>query len=188
MLPVHVAAWDIAPDGRVIVAAEWDRYELNVYRPDGRLDRVLEREFEPWRRTEADRERMLSLFGVEPGQEPPISLEDHAPCISILQGGVQVSEAGEIYVLSARGNRNLPDGVLAMFDVFDAVGHFRRQVEVACEGDAGNDRLIIQPGGRRLIRVRRFVDALVTSLGPGGLPEGDGEDLPPAVICYRIRS
>lgn len=182
-------AWDVAPDGRVFVAMEWESYEVHVFHPDGKLDRIIEREYEPWRRTKEEKESLQNLFSA--GSDDPsmtLEVEDVAPCISIYQCGVQVTDDGELWVRSSRGNRALPDGVLAVFDVFDAKGHFVRQVEVHCPGDPWNDRLLILSGGR-VIRVRRFVDSLTTSLGPGSLPgEDDGEELPPAVICYKVRS
>jgi hypothetical protein len=180
--------YDVAPDGRVFVVNEWDTYSLYVFRPGGGLDRIIERDYEPWRRTEADRERLRRMFGGGAGGPgDAMELAENAPCISILQGGVQVSDEGELWVLSSRGNHGLPDGVLARFDVFDGQGHFRRQVEIHCPGDPLNDRLLIYSRDR-VIRSRRFVDAFTTSLGPGGLPPDDsGEDIAPAVICYRVR-
>jgi hypothetical protein len=189
LLQPWMLAWDVAPDGRVFAAMEWDRYEVHVFHPDGTLDRIIEREYEPWRRTKeekADLQRLFAAGGGDPSAT--LGVADHAPCISIYQCGLQVTDDGELWILSSRGNRALPEGVLAVLDVFDAEGHFRRQVEVHCPGDPGNDRLMILPDGR-VIRVRRFVDSLTTSLGPGSLPGDDeGEEEPPAVICYRVKS
>jgi hypothetical protein len=181
-------AWDIGPDGRVFVAADWERYAIRVSHAEGKADRVIEREYPPWRRTAEERQQFLRLLGAAGGEAPPFELDDYAPTVSLYQRGIQVREDGELWVLTSRGNRALPDGVLARFDVFDAQGHFRRQVEVQCPGDPWNDRLIFLPADH-VIRIRRFVDAFTTSLGPGGLPPAaeSAEDAAPAVICYRIK-
>ncbi len=187
MIQPAVFGWDVGPDGRVVYPSDWERYELRVHGPDGGPDRVIEREYEPLRRGDAERRHILQLFGVPEGQPSPVELADCEPTVQILQQGLQVTDEGEIWVLPSRGNRDLPDGILARFDVFDGQGHFRRQVQVRCQGDPLNDRLVVLPGGR-MIRQRRFVDALVTSLGPGSLPEStrEGEASTPAVICYRL--
>jgi len=185
----QVLGWDVGPDGKVYVSMSWDRYELYVFHPDGKLDRVIDREYEPWKRTAEEKQRLRRMFSSGSG-DPSMTLEvaETAPSIAFFQRGVQVTDDGELWVLPSRGNRALPDGVLARFDVFDAQGHFRRQVEFVCPGDPWNDRLMVI-GPDRIIRIRRFVDALVTSLGPGGLPPvGEGEEEnAPAVICYHIR-
>ena len=188
MLRPYMTAWDTGPDGSLVTAYLWDEYKLLMYGADGKLARVIEREHEPWRRTDADRAFMLHLFGLPADAEPPIEFAETESAVSIMQHGVTITADGEIWVLPSRGSRELPDGVLARFDVFDARGHFRRQVDVRCEGDPRNDRLVPLPGGR-MIRQRRFVDAFVTSLGPGALPADEtGGDQSPAVICYRIRT
>jgi hypothetical protein len=183
----YMTAWDAGTDGRVVTAYDWDAYSLFLFGPDGKLDRVIERACEPWPRTDEDRAFMARLFGVPEGQPLPVELAETEPAVSILLAGVHLTEDGEIWVLPTRGSRDLAPGVLARFDVFDREGHFRRQVEVRCEGDPRNDRLVPLPGGR-MIRQRRFVDAFVTSLGPGSLPADtrEGEEATPAVICYRM--
>jgi hypothetical protein len=189
LLKPYILGWDVGADSRVYVAMSWDRYEIWVFNGIEGFERVIEREYEPWMRTSAEKERLQAMFSAG-GGDPSMTLEvsETAPTIAFYQRGVQVADNRELWVLPSRGNRGLPDGVLARYDVFDPQGHFQRQVEFVCDGDPWNDRLIII-GDDRVIRIRRFVDALVTSLGPGGLPpveEGAEEEIP-AVICYRMR-
>ncbi len=189
LIQPHHLAWDVAPDGRVFVAQDWERYAIAVYAPDGTLERVIERRYVPWHRTTAEKDRLGQMFRA--GSNDPnarLGVSEIAPTISIFQRGVQVADDGSLWVLTSRGNRTLPEGILARFDVFDTDGHFRRQVEFACPGDPWNDYLYVLDE-QRVLRIRRFVDALVTSFGPGGLPPDEtGGDSAPAVICYRVRS
>lgn len=187
LLQPFLMSWDIGPDGRVFVVPEWDHYLIHVFKPEGGFDRVIEREYEPWKRTEQEKQHILGMLGVPPDAPPPLELDEYAPTVAGYQGGVQVHENGELWIHPSRGNRNLPAGILARYDVFDREGHFRRQVEIACPGDPWNDRLVFV-GEDYVVRIRRFVDAFVTSLGPGGLPEdAASDDATPAVICYRIK-
>jgi hypothetical protein len=186
LLKPYMMSWDTGRDGSLVMAVSWDDYRLFVFGPDGKLERIVEKEHEPWKRRDADVNFMKRLFGVPEGAPAPIELDDHEPVISITQAGVQLVD-DEIWVLPSRNMRDLPEGVLQRFDVFDRQGHFRRQVDVRCQGDPLNDRIAVLPGGR-FVRQRRFVDCFVTSLGPGSLPadERGGEESTPAVICYRV--
>lgn len=189
LLKPYILAWDVAPDGRTYVTMSWDEFRIFCFDPQGSLERIIERDYEPWKRTQAEKDRINAFFGATPSTPAmTLDLADNAPCISIYQRGVQVAADGRLWVLTSRGNRNLPEGVLARLDVFDGQGRFEKQVEIHCPGDPWNDHLLIV-SPEKVIRTRRFVDALITSLGPGALPEGSGseEDLAPAVICYRVK-
>lgn len=189
LLKPYMLAWDVGPDGRAYVTMTWEEYMILVFNPEGRLERIIERDFEPWRRTKAEKNKINAFFGAS-GGDPSFTLKlaDYAPCISIYQRGVQVTDDGQLWVLSSRGNRQLPEGVLARFDVFDEKGKFQKQVEMHCPGDPWNDQLLVLSPDQ-VIRTRRFVDALITSLGPGALPDDQrsGEDMTPAVISYRVK-
>jgi hypothetical protein len=185
----HLLGYDVGPDGRVYLTMDWDRYELWVFNPGGGIDRIIEREYEPRRRSEAERKYILDMFGAGGGGPgDAMELAENAPTIAFFQRGVQVTDTGELWILTSRGNHALPDGVLARFDIFDDQGHFQRQVEMHCPGDPYNDRLLVITNDH-VIRIRRFVDALITSLGPGSLPPADGsdEEQSPAVISYRVK-
>ena len=60
----------------------------------------------------------------------PLAPEAQEPAVAILQAGVQVTDTGEIWVLPSLGNRDLPAGVLARFDLPD-VYLDKRQIQQA---------------------------------------------------------
>jgi len=180
MINSSMLAWDVSPSGRVAVAIDWEKYLFLLTEPGGENTRLVAREYKPLRRSKEEIQLMESMTGG--GQ---IKFAEYAPSIAIFQRGLQFRGDDELLVLSSRGKRDLPDGVLARYDVFDGQGHFKQWLEVECEGDPMSDRLIFLPGDK-VIRIRRFVDALITSFGPGGLPATEEENVTPAVICYRI--
>jgi hypothetical protein len=170
--------WDIAPDGGVYAASEYQAYSILVFGADGQPARVIDRTFESWKRTEAEKEDVGSgMRIVADGHEVKIerTIEERDPCIR----GLRVTAAGELWVLSSRGVREQPPGTLQTYDVFDRNGHFVRQVAIACEGDPLHDALI-------------FVDdahaVLVRGLGagPDGSPGAEGEQPSMEVVYYRV--
>lgn len=174
--------WDLGPNGRVYVAESRDDYAIRVYAPDGTLERIVERKLQPWRRTEKEKQEIAdSVVVIRAGERVRIDVEveDFAPAVT----EVRVREDGSLWVLPGRGERDQPDGVMQTYDVFDTQGQFVRQVLVACEGDASEDRLIFLAPGRAAL-IRGAVDARQNMYGRG---EDDGDEEPPVhdVIIYR---
>jgi len=50
--------------------------------------------------------------------------------------------ADEVWVLSSRGDRDQPPGVLQTWEIFDPRGNLLRRTAVRCEGQASRDRLV----------------------------------------------
>ena len=118
--------------------------------------------------------------------EPELKICDTESDVSWMVRGVQVSPEGELWILPSRGTREQPAGITATFDVFDTVGRFDRQVQVACpEGDGTEDGVFLLGDGRVLL-IKGYLDAVATMIG-GSVPEEEGaEDGPMEVICYRV--
>jgi len=178
--------WALGPDGRMYWAPERDVYVINVYKPDGSLDRVIEREFKTPKRTtermalyEAARDAQVEQMKAQ-GLSAKIGLCDAEPAIT----SIHVTDDGMIWVLTPAGAQDQPEEAMVTYDVFDTGGHFLKQVAAGCAGDGENDQLF--PAGEdRLIKVTDFIAAAVAMQGGLGADLED-ESEPMEVVCYRI--
>jgi hypothetical protein len=182
---VHFRHWALGPDGRVYTAPHRNQYAIEVFKPDGTKDRVIEREFESWKRTEKDMARVNSIADAQKRQSPiefEVELCETEPDVSSLR----IASDGSLWVLSSRSTREQLEGVMATYDVFDADGHFIKQVAVKCDGDGQEDGLIFV-GDDRILHVTGFLDAVVALQG-GSVAEAEGEEPEPMeAICYKIK-
>ncbi len=187
-LPTFWWANDVGPDGRIYAAPQRDAYRINVYSPDGTLEKVIERDYESWTRTGDEKAWLTALlegaFRNLP-VEANLDICDTESDISWLTRGVQVDRSGDLWILPSRGTREQPQGVMATFDVFTPAGQFDRQVQVFCaEGDGNEDGLFLLEDGRVLL-IKGYVDAMATMFG-GAIEAEDDEDAEPMeLICYR---
>jgi hypothetical protein len=177
----------VGPEGRVYAAPEREAYRINVYAPDGTLERVVEREYTSRKRTDEDMAWLRSLLEGAFSQVPfdvELKLSDHDSDINWLSRGLQVDEQGRMWILPSRGNRDQPAGVLATFDVFDKGGVFDHQVQVMAPGDGTKDGVFLL-GDDRVLVIKGYVDATATMFG--GAPAGDEDEAEPMeLICYRV--
>jgi hypothetical protein len=176
--------WDLMRDGRVIAVPDFYDYKFNVYAADGTVERTVTREFEPYERQDIDRKLMETIMEGASSQFP-FPIETHIEDIETPVGNLIAHHSGETWVLTARGSRNQPEGVLATWDVFDPDGHFVRQVQVRCPGNGRKDGIFFV-GDDRLLVVHGLTDALGAQFGGGAGDEQDEEAQPIEVVCYRI--
>ncbi len=175
----------VGPDGRVYLPPERNRYRIDVYNPDGTLERIIERDVAPWRRDEEQRRRIeeqldAQLRNVPPQMQVTSRLSDYEPMINSLQ----FDDQGLLWVLAAPGINDHPDDVMAIYDVFEPDGRFLRRVAVPAIGDSDRDGLTFAGHGR-LVLVKGLVDA-ARSFQTGGAAAGndDEEAAPMEVVCY----
>jgi sugar lactone lactonase YvrE len=185
---VNRGRWAVGPDGRVYTAPIRDSYAIHVFRPDGTLDRVIEREMQPWKRTQAEKDRVgEGLVVVINGRRMDIEkkIEDYEPDIARLQ----VTDDGFLWVLSSRSTREQPEGIFQTYDVFDSEGHFVKQVAVACEGNGQDDGLMML-GDDRVIVIKGMIAALRSMFSRGTEETSDADEQiePLEVVCYRVAS
>lgn len=169
---VYPRRWSLAADGRVCAAPYRNRYALNVYNPDGRLEMVIERAFTSRKRTQVESARVQRILEAQTRQSPikfTLQAEDTEPDIS----QVRYHEDGTIWVLHSRSAIDQPAGVFATYDVFDAQGKFDRQVAVQTPGDGENDALFLTDDGHAVL-VTGMVEAAMSMQGAGEADSGDG--------------
>jgi hypothetical protein len=181
---VYPRRWALGSGGRVYAAPFRDRYVIHVYGAEGKLERVIERVYEPRPRTEKEMARIEALVAAQTRQIPgevKTELEKTEPAVSSLH----MRDDGELWVVSSRSTHQQPAGIMLTYDVFDPQGNFTRQVAVACEGDGTEDGLFFAGPGRMLL-VKGLVDAAATMQGASPeLAEGE-EPAPMEVVLYRV--
>ena len=185
-LPCFPLANALGDDGRVYAPRRRDRYEIAVFLPDGSIDHVIERpDFVTWRRDDRDTRRVLALFQTwaspNPETWPEFDLEKTERAITALN----IDGQGRLWVQHSRSNRDLPEGVFLNLDLYDGEGHWQREVQLVCEGNAVSDGIRFLGDGRVLL-IKGFVVARLACLGAGGATLGeDGSDTV-EIICYRL--
>ena len=174
--------WTVDDAGRVYLAPARDDYVIQIYSPDGKLERVIEREFTNRSRTAEERKLYEELVAAQTRQLPgaEVKLADTPEAIAQVTFG----EDGNLWVMSSRGNTEQPEGIMVTYDVFDPQGEFIRQERIACDGDGRNDGLIWTGGGHAIL-IRGLLPALI-GMQSGGAVGGDEEAAPMEVVCYRV--
>ncbi len=172
-------------DGRVYLAPERDRYAISVYSPTGKLDRVIERECRPRKRTDEEKSRVGSgMVAIVNGERVRFEIvaEDFPPCIQ----GMNAMTDGNLWVVPAPEADALPAGILQVYDVFSPAGEFTRRVQLAGPGDRDEDRVLLL-GPDRVLVVKGAAEAIRAMTGEGrsaGQSEAAGEPL--EIVCYAI--
>ena len=178
-------------DGRTCVAPDRDQYSIHVFSPDGKLDMIIEREYQPIDRSDQEYAETRAIYETALTSLPvdyTLTVERRASAVAFLQRGLRIRDDGTIWALSGRGIRNLPAGVLAVFDVFDRKGSFIKQVEIQGPGDPLKDGIFFV-GKDRLVVVKGYMESLAAQFGSGTTAsEGEGEESFLAVISYKLGS
>jgi hypothetical protein len=174
------------PDGRMYFARDWREYAIEVLSPDGTLEKVITRNFEPRQRTQQEKDRINELFEVQAAQMPfPITWEIE-PTEQYI-GGMHVDTSGTLWVSNNQSESNLPPGIFTSYDTYDTTGHWKQAVHIACEGDPAYDGLIFLNDDRVLL-VKGLVLAGLTATGSQGAvfdEEGGQDEM--EVICCRLK-
>ncbi|HPF69578.1 MAG TPA: 6-bladed beta-propeller [Candidatus Krumholzibacteria bacterium] len=173
---------DVGGDGRVVVNIPRYDYALSVFTPDGKLERVIEREYASWDRSETVYKRYEAIMEAQAANFPfPVEREVEKQEQDVCD--LRVAKDGSIWVLPSRGMYEPEPGTFATYDVFAPDGAFREQVRVVCPGNPAADRLIFAGEGL-VFQVTGFWDAVLSANAATG---SDEEAEPMAVICYKVR-
>jgi len=184
VLDVAVFGSTIAPDGCVYVGADYDRYAVNVYRPDGTLHHVIEREFTKRPRTELESGRIEAVFatwGRRGGQQMPTEIYDCAPTITDLY----VDDANRLWVENSRSAEVGPDEAMLTYDLYDADGKFTHQVALVCDGDPVNDELF-RVRDDMVVLVKGSIPAMYAAMAPTVDADEEAAEANMEIVCYRI--
>ncbi len=177
-------------DGRTCATPDRDQYAIHVFAANGQLEMVIEREYKPIKRSDKEYEESRRIYESALTQLPvdyKLIVEREAAAIAYMQRGLRFRPDGSIWALSGRGIRELPAGVLAVFDVFDRSGEFVKQVELRGPGDAVRDGIFFA-GDDRIVVVKGYMESLGAQFGSGTMASGedDEEGSKLAVIYYQL--
>lgn len=176
--------WAIGADGSLYAVTQFADYEIDVWNTDGTKKAVISREFERRERTQEEIETVYSIFEAFTRNAPnaTIKVSDFDQDIAAIYPRAD----GTLWVLNSRGQNEVPEGSLGVFDVFDSEGHFVREVTVMGEGDPQEDGYFFVED--RLYVVTGFLDAAMSAAGGGSddAEEEDEEAMPMSIICYQV--
>jgi sugar lactone lactonase YvrE len=185
-LPSFPLASALGADGRVYSPRDREHYAINVFHPDGTLDRVIERPgFKTWPRNRQDTQRVTALFeswaGVNPDTWPKFDLKKTERAINTLH----LDGQGRLWVQHSRSNRDQAEGTFLSLDLYDKSGHWQREVRLMCEGSPVSDGIRFLGDGRILL-IKGFVVARLACLGSGVATLGEDDTETIEIICYRL--
>jgi hypothetical protein len=129
-------------------------YHEDVFTWDFRDFHFSEREYEPYRRSDEEYDAVHELYASMLRQLPfevEMTIAETGPAIGWIGPTLRVSDDGALWVLSGRGRRPAADGIMAVYDVFDATGSFQRQMAVTCDADGTEDALFLDDSGERAV-------------------------------------
>jgi hypothetical protein len=177
--------WAAGKDGRVYTSQNFDGYEIKVHAPDGKVERVIEREYAHRQRSKEEMEenkpRVLMRGGNGQRMQPTIkSSPTDRDILRILP-----RDDGSLWVLSSKGRNSQPKGTMAAFDVFDAKGRFVRTVALQVPGDFHQDEFYIVRDQLVVVRsARSSRDALMG--GEDGAPASDADVAPVSLVAFHF--
>jgi len=168
-------------DGRVYVAGTRNRYAIDVYGKDGKLQRVIERAYERRNRTDEEFQRLQTVVQAQLAQLPgaKVTMSRTEPDIA----AIEIGNDGNLWVSTSRSGVEQPAGIMFTWDVFTPDGEFLKQVSAKCQGDGKKDSLIWTPDGNAVL-VTGFLDAAM-SLQGGGAADDDDEAAPMEVVYLK---
>jgi hypothetical protein len=174
--------WEVGPDGKVYACESYPDYTVNVYNKDGKLDKVITREYKHRARSSDEKEFMTKMMTHFAQQMPGCKVTINDNCKDI--ENVYVRDDGSVWVLTSGGAREKPEGALGVFDVYNKDGQFVRNVTLQGTGDPLDDLYVFVKN--RFYVVTDFLQAAMVAQGVQGLYDEADEAAPMAVICYKL--
>ncbi len=153
------ASWAVSPQGLVCTTAERDAWNVNVRDLEGNLLRTLHRPLELRKRTQEDKDELVSGMRVVingRAQEIENQALDTDPAITDLEFAAD----GRLFVTTCwNDDDRLAAGVAGCFDVVSAEGEYLEELKLTFPGyDPQHDAVIFLDGIHFLV-LRNFEDA-----------------------------
>jgi len=176
--------WAGGKDGRVYVSDNFDAYTINVYSPEGKLERVIEREYTHRPRTKEEMEESKPHVTMRAGngQRLQPTIKSSATDRDVLR--ILPRDDGSLWVLSSRGGNGQPQGTLASYDVFDGKGHFVRTVTFKLPINARQDEFHIARD--HVVVVKSARSARDAFMAEGDETKADEDVEPVSLVAYRF--
>lgn len=176
-----VRRWALAKDGRVAAALEFDAYKIQVWKPDGELERVIELPNYPLvKRSKEDRELIGSLYQGITSWNPNSTYKTAETHMTVTQ--MSFRDDRSLWVLPADGLWTRGEGVFSSYDVFDQAGEHRERVNLRGPGDPVRDALFFSRD-----RVYVVTDLLGAAMGAMGQEDRSAADAEPVqLIAYEL--
>lgn len=177
--------WTSGPDGKVYSGVDFGEYKINVWTSDGKLSHVINREYAPHQRSDAQSARILEIYKGFTRQIPiPNIRYEIEPNWNPVQA-INARDDGTLWVQTSRGAWDLPEGEVGHYDIFDKDGKLERQVILKGQGNPQTDGYLFVKD--RLFVVTDWLDALMALQGGAGAGEAADEEAEPMeIICYQL--
>lgn len=180
-----VLVWAAASDGRVFTSSDFDAYRIEVWNPDGTLDRIIERKYEPRVRSAKEIEdntpRIMIRGRGGRGGEVKVNMSKTSRAIERMYA----REDGTLWVLSSHGGYDCGENNIATFDVFDRSGKFMQQITLQGEGAFADDGIHLVKD--RVLIVKGLQAAARAMMGGDDEDSSEEEDVEPmSVVCYNM--
>lgn len=172
VLPVWIESWAAMRTGTVAIS-DTTAYVITLCEPTG-SKKVLTREYVRRKLSSSEKANILmyessKYLSVIP---PKFMVDDYDADIRALFP----QSDGTLWVLTSQGTNNLPSGSCGVFDVFDAAGHFERQVTLRGPHNPTQDSFYFF--GQDIVYVTTHTEDSSTD---------KNDSSPMEVICYRLR-
>jgi hypothetical protein len=171
---------DIAKEKLILVSESYRDYRIDLYDLQGVRKIVIEREYQPVRRSSQEVEEERRYWEGYYRQRPNTIIRI-AECYRTIEAAA-VRPDGEIWVATSRSWRDLPDGVADVRDVFDASGRFVRQARLCKEDLSPEDDYLIYYDDWVLVSIAGHA-ADVAAVGGGGALSDYDSDAPDRIPC-----
>lgn len=181
------AVWAVDDRGFVYVNDAFDAYAVRVYRPDGMLDHEFHEDYEPRKRSAAEKEantpRMVVRMRGGGGRGGRAATGVPSPTDRDIQA-MFARPDGSLWILTSRGAFDNPAGILATFDVHDGGGKRTGRVALKGEGSFRDDGIHIV--GDRVYVARGLRAAERAARGAEESEAEEVEAAPMSLACYQL--